>query len=117
MGGFVVAGRRYKAFWRTTGTADCNESSATMFEQLQARAQTHDTPLVFDLDADPAESTPITPSADLIAHFENVRAQFNVSVQSTFCSLGDYSQTSDPAMEPCCDVKHPECMCAGERES
>ena len=112
--GFVVSGRRYKVFWGTAGTQDCNETSSlgSMFAQLQARSHVHDTPLVFDLDSDPAESTPIQPSAELLAHFENVRAQFNASVHTTFRSVGDYNQTADPAMEPCCDVHHPECMCA-----
>jgi hypothetical protein len=83
-----------------------------MWERLQARTQVHDPPLVFDL-ADPAEATPIKPSADLLTKIEKTRTEFNTSVMTTFRSVGDYSQTSDPAMEPCCDVKHPECMCAG----
>jgi hypothetical protein len=112
--GFVVQGRRYKVFWKTSGTQDCNESSSVMWEQLQARTKVHNPPLVFDLDQDPGEANPISPSASLLGHFQRVRSEFNASVVTTFRSVGDYSQTSDPAMEPCCDVKHPECMCAGQ---
>ena len=56
------------------------------------------------------------PSSALYAHFENVRSEFNSSVYGTFRSVGDYSQTTEPAMEPCCDVYHPECMCKQGRK-
>ena len=58
---------------------------------------------------------PIVPSAALYAHFEDVRREFNSSVHGTLRSSGDYSQTTEPAMEPCCDVHHPECMCKGQK--
>ena len=70
-----------------------------------------DTQRVLDVRQNPP--TPIKPSADLLTKIEKTRTEFNTSVMTTFRSVGDYSQTSDPAMEPCCDVKHPECMCAG----
>ena len=44
---------------QTGGTQPCNVSGAAMLEALRAGtgSMDHDPPLVFDLDADPAEST------------------------------------------------------------
>ena len=46
-------------FGQTGGTQPCNVSGAAMLEALRAGtgSMDHDPPLVFDLDADPAEST------------------------------------------------------------
>ena len=50
---------------QTGGTQPCNVSGAAMLEALRAGtgSMDHDPPLVFDLDADPAESTVSTSSA------------------------------------------------------
>jgi len=50
----TVRWHQYKAHYSTGGHADCNKTTPPIVQ--------HKVPLIFDLDKDPAESTPLTPS-------------------------------------------------------
>jgi len=67
--------------------------------------------LIFDLDADPAESTPITlPPAD-IARVTAALASYNANVSTTFASVADYSSGTMVADAPCCNATNAVCRC------
>ena len=56
----------------------------------------HDPPLVFDVDADPAESSPLDPSTipDAMATIKDEYAKFWASVTGTLSHITDYSQAA-----------------------
>lgn len=108
--GSLDAGRfgQYKVFWKTVGVAGCGEK---LDLSLPFGSGAHDPPLVFDLSKDPAESTPITVSKALYAHFERVRNATMQNITNTFHSVPDYGQGTLKEQQPCCNVNNVVCRC------
>ena len=115
--GALNAGRfgRYKVFWKASASKPCNTSNGDSFDWLSTDITGSDgNVLIFDLEADPAESTNITLSAGQVAHFVATRDSVVASIESTFRSTPDYSQATLKSDEPCCDVGHVVCRCTQE---
>lgn len=97
---------QYKAFFTTSGASPCKNEG----EPLEAawvegaavgRSINHDPPLIFDLDADPAESRPVNVSTEILGHIQAAADAFWASVndEKNLRSKTDYSQ--DSAHRPC----------------
>lgn len=105
--GNVTAGRvgQYKFYWATDSTDDCKQPAAPI-----AR---HDPPLVFDLDADPGESTPVAPGdlpAGLLANITTMTAALLRDIATTLRSTANYTEGGQPAWA-CCNPDHVVCRC------
>ena len=98
--------REFKAKFRTGG-------KCTSCDGKRAPDTYHDPPLIFDLDADPGESTPLTPSDSRYAGvLREVRAALTAvaaSVAADNTTVADYAQ--DPKNRPCCNPAHLFCAC------
>merc|ERR1711957_895275 len=99
---------KYKAFWVTQGSKPCREADGT-HRSTSGVKKTHDPPLIFDLDADPSESTPIDAATipDVVAQIRTAYDNFWLSVNSTMRSTTDYSQNREFA--PCGNTSSPSC--------
>ena len=95
--------KNYKAIYQTGGAADCTGNKGNSIR--------HDPPLLFDLGADPAESTALDTTKEpyktvLASTLAALAAQMK-SVNTTFQSIVDQSQA--PGAEPCADYATGEC--------
>ncbi|XP_076007609.1 arylsulfatase G [Genypterus blacodes] len=97
---------KYKAFYRSGAAEACGGATG--------RQQLHDPPLIFDLDLDEAEETPLevgTPeyraAAERISRGREELLWDIATDQSV--STSDY--TTDPSAVPCCDPKQAVCRC------
>ena len=73
----------------------------------------HDPPLLFDLESDPNESSPLSPTSP---NFGKVMKVIKKELQNLYHSLkvdnksqADYTQ--DPSLTPCCNLFKPACRC------
>jgi arylsulfatase A-like enzyme len=90
----------YKAHFYTGGTSGC--INATMQSGGGGgKSMKHDPPLIFDLDNDPSESTPIDPETipDIVQTVKDAINSFETSCSSTFHSQTNYS--TNPLDRPC----------------
>jgi hypothetical protein len=82
-------------------------------KRVQGNSVRHDPPLVFDLAADPAESSPLDPKLPstqaIVTQLETLLHAQMVSVNTTMRSEADYS--TDPRDNPCCNATLPACRC------
>jgi arylsulfatase A-like enzyme len=92
----------YKLYWQTDSQPACNESAG--------QTVVHNPPLIFDLAADPSESTPVTlaPNALQTAITTWKSQMYNVS--HTFRNIANYSEGGIPS-SPCCNSSHVLCRC------
>jgi hypothetical protein len=83
--------KQYKAFFETSGAGPCRMANGSHLPS--GKTLTHDPPLMFDLDADPAESTPIDPNTipDIIVVVQTEYAKFWASVASGLISTTNFS--------------------------
>jgi hypothetical protein len=96
---------QYKAMFEAIPALPCNGSSS-------GRA-VFDPPIIFDLSADPAESTPLSPPPPgLVAQFRTAFAAMWTNITSTMQSTPDYSG-GGTAASPCCNGDHVVCRCTG----
>ena len=100
---------KYKAVWQTGGAKGCGEAKG-------AACKAHAKPLIFDLEADPAEATALDPETDpavakAAAALEAARKAKVLDIDSTPRSVADYSQNATGRAANCCDSKHMECSC------
>lgn len=102
----TVRTRKHKAFYITGGAEACDGSKGS--EQL------HDPPLIFDLEVDEAEDSPMDPgTAEYQAVAERMargREQilWDIATDESV-STADYSTEGSAA--PCCDPTRPVCRC------
>lgn len=75
------------------------------------------TPLVFDLEADPQEAHPLAVTDENAAMLHDLWQHKMADIQHGFHSTVDYSQRDDPTGWPCCNVESPACFCpsAGQK--
>jgi arylsulfatase G len=101
----AVRFHQYKFFWTTYGVDDCNQTSPV------PPSIDHAVPLVFDLSADPTESTPLT-NVDprLYARAEELRAAKLADIYSTPRTNANFAEGTT-ADWPCCDPQHVVCRC------
>ena len=106
VGGDLVAARRgrFKAFFQTAAAGGCDQSGPGPKDQV------HDPPLIFDLEADPAESTPVV-NDTLAAEFKAALAQKLADIGSTFRTESNYS-SGGFAWWACCDAENAACQCS-----
>ena len=100
---------KYKAFFETKGSKPCRLANGTHRDD-GGNAHVHDPPLIFDVQADPGESTPIDPSTipDVLAQIKSEYAAYWKSVNSTLKSKTDYS-SGGRHFSPCGNQSSPSC--------
>ncbi|XP_066092243.1 arylsulfatase G isoform X13 [Saccopteryx bilineata] len=102
---------QYKAFYITGGAAACDGSVGP--------AQSHEPPLVFNLEDDVAEAVPLdTGSAEYWSVLPMVRealAGVLRDIADDNTSRADYAQ--DPSAAPCCDPHHVACRCQASSQT
>ena len=101
---------RFKAFWSTTGTKPCIPAEG--MQGAQGQVLQHDPPLVFDLDSDPAESSPVQAPSQVLHQLEEARRHKVADIASSFQSQPLYEQGGRTA-QPCCNATSVYCGCAG----
>ena len=93
--------------WQTGGAKGCAHAHAA--------CKTHAKPLIFDLEADPAEATALDPTepgvAKAIAALEAARKAKMLDINSTPRTVADYSQNATGRAANCCNSSHMECSC------
>merc|ERR1712190_556906 len=77
-----------KAFWQTYSAGACNHKSGEL--DGNGNIKNHDPPLIFNLTADPAESTPIKVSDDVMQKLTSIRQQTLGDIQNTLRHDGHY---------------------------
>lgn len=101
----AVRHRNFKAVWQTGGEKGCQNGKTSD----PAPSRRHEPPLLFDLDADPAEATPLNTAAEayaaVLAKIRALRQAKEESINSTFRSITNYSQ--DDQFKPCCNRGDP----------
>jgi len=100
----AVRYKNLKAYTRTYSQPGCNEAPAPPVD--------HPNYLVFDLDADPGESTPVTPDAATMATIFQAHAAYLASITSSYRSVTNYTRgTSMVGSAPCCNPANAVCRC------
>ena len=95
-----------KAFYQTYAAGGCKSKS-------KGKTVSHDPPLVFNLTADPAESTPITVGADVLQRIDDARNAKLADIANTLSHPGHYD-SGDKKDWGCCNQKSAVCRCAGQ---
>jgi arylsulfatase A len=96
--------KNWKLYTKTYSQPGCNEDAAPSVE--------HPDYLVFDLDADPGESTPITLPKSIMDTVWQAHHAKLLDINSTFYSEVDYSTGTDMiSAAPCCNPKNAFCRC------
>ena len=95
--------KNFKAYTRTYAQAGCREPAGKVTNWPDY--------LVFDLDVDPAESTPITPSAAVMDAIWAAHNTLLLDIQNTFRSVANYSKGSMVNDSPCCNATNAVCRC------
>ena len=96
--------RQWKAYSRTYSQPSCTEPAAKPVD--------HPDYLIFDLDNDPGETTPVRPSQDVLDAIWAAHHALLVDINTTFRSPSDYSV--GPTMigdAPCCNPNNTVCRC------
>ena len=96
--------KNFKAYSRTYSVPDCGGKRAPPVD--------HPAYLIFDLDADPSESTPVRPGKAVLDAIWAAHNAFLVSINTTFRSVTSYE--SGPTMigsAPCCNASNAVCRC------
>ncbi|CAG0893120.1 unnamed protein product [Darwinula stevensoni] len=95
----------YKGVYYSGGSPACGGNTGP--------SQHHDPPLLFDLESDPSESSPLSPTSP---NFGKVMKVIKKELQNLHYSLkvdnksqADYTQ--NPSLTPCCSVFEPACRC------
>ncbi|XP_073516457.1 arylsulfatase G isoform X3 [Phyllobates terribilis] len=95
----------YKAFYTTGGALACDGSIG--------RSRLHDPPLLFDLNRDPQEMTPVPHGSEeyeqLLPLISRAMAALQDDVRTDNVSTADYFQ--DPSVAPCCNPALAACRC------
>mgnify|MGYP002840504009 CR=1 FL=1 len=101
-----VLGNRYKVLFKTCAAAACGELYYECGHESNAT-------LVFDLIADPSESSPLEPSSDdykvAVAAAEKASADFAASLESGLQTSTDFAYGAGPPSWPCADPTQLSC--------
>ncbi|KAJ8037730.1 Arylsulfatase G [Holothuria leucospilota] len=96
---------QYKGVYKTGGTMDCNGISGPDVY--------YDTPLIFNVKTDAAESSPLTEASrdysSALAIIQQAMGNLNVTLAEGKVSTIDY--TNNPCVAPCCNSLKPNCRC------
>ena len=105
---------KYKAHFATKGSKSCRGADGNPRTGTGGPLMTHDPPLVFDLDRDPAESAPLDPATipAQIAEMQHLYEQFWLSVNGTLRSTTNYNR--NPAFKPCSNAESECCRFFGQ---
>jgi arylsulfatase A-like enzyme len=95
--------KHYQAHWTTLGAAGCDGGGAPQLD--------HDPPLVFDLDADPGETTAIDPPPGLVDAFNAARAALQADIANSFHTQSNYSSGGFDWWA-CCNATNADCQCS-----
>ena len=96
--------RQWKAYSRTSGVPSCTAPAPPPVD--------HPAYLIFDLDADPGETTPVRPPPDVLDAIWSAHRAFLLDINATFRSTTDYaSGPSTVASGPCCNPDNAVCRC------
>ncbi|XP_077595260.1 arylsulfatase G [Stigmatopora nigra] len=102
----AIRAGKYKAFYLTGGAEACGGAAAT--------PELHDPPLIFDLERDPAEKTPLkfgTPEYQATAQrVARLREDILWDV-ATDQSVPTADYAIDESCVPCCEATRPSCRC------
>ena len=100
---------KYKAFFKTKAAKPCRLPDGSHRDD-GGKAYTHDPPLIFDVHADPGESTPVDPATipDVLAEIQKEYAAYWASVNSTLKSVTDYTNGGRD-FAPCGNHSSPSC--------
>lgn len=96
--------KNYKAYALTYSQDSCTESAAKPVQ--------HPNYLVFDLLADPGETTPIRPSADIMDAIWKAHHAKLLDIQSTFKSVVNWTSGDMIHDAPCCNPSNAACRCS-----
>ncbi|KAF4085127.1 hypothetical protein AMELA_G00113730 [Ameiurus melas] len=95
----------YKAFYITGGAEACGGGSG--------KQELHDPPLIFNLNKDEAEGSPLDPASEkyqlILKEVERVREVLLWDIATDNVSTADY--TVSPSAVPCCQPQNPACRC------
>ena len=95
---------KYKFFFQTASSMGCDAAAA-------GRTVNHTTPLAFDLSADPAESTPVTPPASILAIAQSARIAKLHDIAASLRHVADM-RLGPKSASPCCDEASSVCRCS-----
>eukprot|EP01063_Lacrimia_lanifica_P022926 TRINITY_DN30436_c0_g1_i1.p1 TRINITY_DN30436_c0_g1~~TRINITY_DN30436_c0_g1_i1.p1 ORF type:complete len:549 (+),score=163.06 TRINITY_DN30436_c0_g1_i1:35-1681(+) len=106
---------RYKAFIETEGSDSCFLPDGTHRTGRGGKMR-HDPPLIFDVEADPAESTPLDPDTipEVVQSIRAAFAEYWHSVNTTLRSATDYG--GSPQYRPCGNTSAPACRTHHEEQ-
>ena len=90
--------RNWKAYTRTYSQASCKEAGGPPVN--------HPNYLVFDLDSDPGESTPVTPPTQVMTAIYEAHRAYLLNISETFRSVANYSSGTMVADAPCCNASN-----------
>lgn len=79
------------------------------------RQQLHDPPMIFDLQRDETEKTPLqvdTPEYLAVAERISSRTEALLWDIATDKSVSEADYSTDPSFAPCCDPSQPVCRCS-----
>lgn len=98
---------KFKGVWQTGGAPGCGKGNEAPPRRFQP-------PLLFDLEADPQESTPLDAAthASVLEAIEQLRAARLADINGTFRSVANYSMGE--AFQPCCNAVHIGCRCTDD---
>ena len=96
--------KNFKAHWGIGSTIGCGEKATPYVWQ--------DTPLIFDLDVDPAETVPLAnPPPGIVDSFNAALAALLDDIKGSYRTVSNYSRGGFPAW-PCCNATQPDCQCS-----
>lgn len=99
----AIRSGQYKAFYSLFGYTACGV-------QNSSRPRTVDPPVIFDLEADPAESSPIQdPDPALVQQFSDLLNGMLRDIETSPRSKANYQRKLSD--EGCCDLSAPSCAC------
>lgn len=99
-----------KVFFQTYSANGCGKKDD---HGQHYTATPHDPPLIFNLTADPAESTPVTVGADVLAAIKAQRAATLADIAGTLKHPGHYD-SGDKKDWGCCNQESAVCRCKGQ---
>lgn len=100
----AVRYKQWKAYSKTYSMPSCTQNAAPPVE--------HPDYLVFDLENDPGEATPVRPGKDVMDAIWAAHHALLLDINATFRSVTSYAQGNTTiSAGPCCDAANAACRC------